>query len=71
MDVEIRLYDIRANEIFRKTFLASHFGGMSGYNKVVFDRSTIGRYDLPTGIYFFVLIHEGRVLGRGKFAVKQ
>ncbi len=71
MDIEIRFYDIRANEIFRKTFLASHFGGMSGYNKVFFDRSTIGRYDLPAGIYFFVLIHDGSVLGRGKFAVKQ
>ena len=70
MDIEIRLYDIRANEIFRKTFGAATYGGVTGYNKVFFDLAVIGRYDLPAGIYFFVLMHDGSVLGRGKFAVK-
>ncbi len=70
MDIEIRFYDIRANEIFRKTFVSGAYGAIYGYNKVFVDLSTIGRYDLPAGIYFFVLIHDGSVLGRGKFAVK-
>jgi hypothetical protein len=70
MDVEVRIYDIRANEIFRKTFGSATDGGFSGYNKLFFDLSTFGRYDLPAGIYFFVLVNEGKVLGRGKFAVK-
>lgn len=70
MSVEVRVYDIRANEILRKSFVEAGDGGMSGYNKVLFNSATIGRYDLPAGIYFFVLMHEGRVLGRGKFAVK-
>jgi hypothetical protein len=70
MDLEIRIYDIRANEVFRETFLAGTYGGIYGYNKVSFDVSTIGRYALPAGIYFFVLINNDKVLGRGKFAVK-
>lgn len=70
MDLEVRMYDIRANEIFRKTFVSGTYGGISGYNKVFFDLSTLGRYELPSGIYFFVLINNGKVLGRGKFAVK-
>ena len=70
MDIDVRLYDIRANEIFRKTFAAGTYGGIYGYNKIFFDLNTIGRYELPAGIYFFVLMHDGRVLGRGKFAVK-
>jgi len=70
MDLEVRLYDIRANEIFRKTFGSGTLGGLYGYNKILIDLSTIGRYELPSGIYFFVLLNDGKVLGRGKFAVK-
>jgi hypothetical protein len=70
MDVEIRIYDIRANEVFRKTYGIATPGGFYGYNKVGFSSATFGGYNLSAGIYFFVLINEGKVLGRGKFAVK-
>lgn len=70
MDVEVRIYDIRANEIFRGSYTAGTHGGLTGYNKVRFDLATLGRYELSAGIYFFVLMHDGKVLGRGKFAVR-
>jgi hypothetical protein len=72
MDVEIRIYDLFSREIFRDYYPAGTnggFGGDSTYNKIQFNKSSFGE-DLSAGIYFFVIINEGNVLGKGKFAVR-
>lgn len=69
-DVEIRIFDIRANQIFKQRYDAGAYGGIGNtYNKLSINRSIFGGYDLPAGIYFFVISSEGRVIGKGKFAV--
>lgn len=70
MDISIRMYDMRGNQIFRKDCKAGEQGGLLGYNKVPFNRSVLGHKNLPSGIYMYVLIYNGKVIGKGKVAVK-
>jgi hypothetical protein len=72
MDIEIRIYNIRGNMVSSEMYPAGSEGGEGGllnnaYNKVEFNSTNLG--DLPAGIYFFVIINEGKVLGKGKFAI--
>jgi len=61
--IELRIFDIRGNEIFRnmhQSFL--------GYNKISFTQSDFSKH-FPSGVYLFLLFYQGKVLGQGKFAV--
>jgi hypothetical protein len=69
MDIEIRMYDMRACEIFREVFFAGGLGGARGYNLLRLDEYTFNGYAISSGVYFFVLIHKGDVLAKGKFVV--
>lgn len=72
MDIEIRIYNMRAQEIFR-TFLAAnteHTMPAPAYNKFPLNYDTFGNYPLSAGVYFFVLINNGKVIGKGKFALR-
>jgi hypothetical protein len=73
MEIEIRLYDMRLFEVYRETFSASFNGGLGGtapedYNKVNFD-STSFQGSISAGVHVFVLIHEGKVLKKGKVMI--
>lgn len=68
-DVEIRIFDMRANQIFSDKYVAGGFGGIGAYNKLQINRLTFGGYDLSSGVYFFVISSEGKVIGKGKFVV--
>jgi len=69
-DISIRMYDMRGNEIFRKDITAGTPGAQLGYNKVAFNRSVLGHGNLPSGIYLYIVMSGGQVLGKGKVAVK-
>jgi len=71
MDIEIRIYNIAAHEIYRKTYQAGAVGGLGGsntYNEVPFSRDVVGEY-LPVGVYFYLLIHDGHAISKGKLAI--
>jgi hypothetical protein len=69
MDLEIHIYDMFANLIFKDFFYAGGNGGKGDYNKLDLDLSTFDQFYLSTGVYFYLLIHNGKVLTKGKFAV--
>ena len=69
MDIEIRMYDMRGNEIFKENFASGTVGGLRGYNNLYLTAATFNNYDLPSGIYFFILINNQKVMARGKFAI--
>lgn len=69
MDIEIHVYDMLANLAANKMFKAGSTGGKLGYNKVGFDLETFDGYELSAGVYFYLIIHEGSVLAKGKMAV--
>ena len=76
MDMELRMYDSFALEIFRKTFPRGTEGGKGGveanesnYNKLYLNTAFFNNKMLPSGVYFYVFIKDGEVVAKGKFAV--
>ena len=67
--VSIRVYDMRGNEVIRKNIEENERGGHVGYNYVPFNSDTLGSTKLPTGVYFYLVMHETDILGKGKFAI--
>ena len=74
MDMEIRIFNIRGYEVYRDFYRAGvdegaiGFGNTSHYNRIPLNSSNLG--GLPSGAYFFILIYEGKVIGKGKFAIR-
>jgi len=68
-DIEIRIYDMRAVELYRGIYLAGTEGGKVEYNRVPIHQGLFFNAELSSGVYFFVLMSEGKMVGKGKFAV--
>ena len=60
--------DMRANEVFKKLYDNGVQGSRQGYNLVDLTEFVVS-FDLPSGVYIFVLINNNKVLGKGKFVV--
>lgn len=69
MDIELQMYDMMANRIFKSTFPAGTNGGKSGYNKLTLNLDSFSGYALSAGVYFYLIMHDGKVLAKGKVAV--
>ncbi len=72
-DVEVRIYTMFGKECFRDFYSKGSNGGFGGdltYNKIRFNRASFGGQYLPVGVYLFLLISEGKILGKGRFAIK-
>jgi len=68
-DIELRAYKSSGNEVFRTTFIKDvHEGAKAGYNRVMLSRNMFGQ-DLSAGIYPYLLISDGKVVGKGKLAI--
>jgi hypothetical protein len=71
MDIELRVYNIFGHLIYQEDFLAGTNGGKGGteYNRIEFNDSIVNGRFVPTGVYFFILVHQGAVIGKGKMAI--
>ncbi|MFC1546232.1 T9SS type A sorting domain-containing protein [bacterium] len=71
MDIEIQIYDMLGHRICKKQIKSGEQGGKGAgyYNKVAVTQDTFEGYDLSQGIYFYVIIHDGTVLGKGKMSI--
>ncbi len=69
VQVEMRIFDMRGNQVFRGEYSPGEVGGLEGYNRLVINRFTFSDHDLSSGVYFIVLIAEGRVIGKTKMVV--
>jgi hypothetical protein len=72
MDLEIQVYNMLAQRVFKNTFIAGSKGAAKGENRLNINRESFGGSNnlLSSGIYFFVFIHNGKVLAKTKVAVK-
>lgn len=71
MDIELRVYNIFGHLIYQESFQADTNGGLGApdYNRIEFNDDIInGRY-VPSGVYFFILVHQGDIIGKGKMAI--
>ena len=69
LDVEINIYNMFGNLIEKMTILSGEEGGKKGYNRVRFSGQDASGAKLSAGAYFFFIVHEGKVLSKGKMAV--
>lgn len=67
MDIEIKVFDMLGNSIASIQKPAGATGGRGGLNRISL-RTEVGTL-LSAGVYFYILMHQGKVLGRGKMAV--
>lgn len=64
-EIELRVYDMRGNEVIRHDYGLVQFG----YPKLNFDVSVYGNKSYPAGVYYYVILSDGKALGNGKFAL--
>lgn len=69
MDIQLRMYDIFGRQIYKKDCPSGSFCGSPGENKIEINKDLFNGYELSAGIYFYVFLYEGDVIGRGKMAV--
>jgi hypothetical protein len=67
--VDIHIYDMMANLVFKQTMPAGSMGGKSGLNYCKVNSSLLQGYQLSAGVYFVFLLNNGRVLSKVKMAV--
>ena len=68
-DVQLVMYDVRGHMILNRSFPAGSNGGKTSRNQVVISQHDFNGFGLSNGVYFYVLITNGRVLGKGKMAL--
>ncbi len=69
MNIEFRLYDMMARLLFSTTFASGSDGGREGVNWLKIGPNSFEGFAMPAGVYFFLLMHEGKVLAKGKVAM--
>jgi hypothetical protein len=68
--VDFRVYTSSGSEVFRKQLSSGiDSGAKSGYNKVHFSKDEVGN-DLPSGVYPYVLISSGKIIGTGRMVIR-
>jgi hypothetical protein len=69
MDIEIRIYDLLANEIIKVIRNAGLSGASVGPNKIGLGDLGVDPHSMAAGAYFYVIMNNGKVLAKGKMAV--
>jgi subtilisin family serine protease len=68
-DTTIYLFDLNGNLIWSKSFLAGDNGGKSGRNNPAWNGQNLFSERVPNGVYFYQVIADKKVIGRGKIIV--
>lgn len=61
------LYDTFGNKVYSHDIPAGAVGAAVGYNRFPVTATMTGY--LPSGVYFYLFLHAGHVVGRGKMTV--
>ncbi len=69
MDMQLRIYNLVGQELVTLDLPAMQEGGAKRYNRVPITASTFNGVSIPAGLYFYFLIFQNKVLGKGKMVV--
>ncbi len=71
MAIQLRIYNMFGHLIYQEDYNEGENGGKGtpSYNKIEFSNDTVYGRNLSSGAYFYVLIYNGSVIGKGKMAV--
>lgn len=74
--IEIHFYDMLSNLIFSQEFVSGSMGAMVGVNQLIIDSKTFifnnsgDKHFLSAGVYFYLIMSQDSVIGKGKMVVK-
>jgi hypothetical protein len=68
LDVTIRVYTSSGQEIYQAAMPRGTEGGKTGYNRIVIGKQATGTI-WPAGVYHYMLIGEGKAIGKGRLVV--
>lgn len=68
-DIELQIYDMMANLIFKNQFNKGAEGARQGYNRLYLTSQSFNGYALSAGIYFYLLVNNGVVIAKSKMAI--
>ncbi|NDC82641.1 T9SS C-terminal target domain-containing protein [bacterium] len=68
-DLDVLLFDMLGNQISKLSLTAGQRGALQGPNKLSLSDFGISGTDLAAGVYFYLFMNNGVVLGKGKMAV--
>ena len=68
-NVTLTIHDLMGNQLTKKTYTSLQNGGTAGYNEITCDGKTDNGNALGNGIYIFLIVADGKVIGKGKIAV--
>ena len=70
LDIEIHVYNMLGHLVAKKIIFENDpDGGTDGWNTVAFGKSDIEGVSFSSGAYFYLIVNDGAVLGKGKLAV--
>lgn len=68
-DITLYIYDMLGNLFYSQSITAGLKGAQSGLNNLKLESSIWIENPLSVGVYFFILLSDDDVIGRGKMAV--
>jgi len=68
-EIDFYVYDIYGHQIYHRRIASTEDGGLQGYHPFNFSSDDINGIYIPAAAYFYFVVHEGRVLGKGKMVV--
>jgi hypothetical protein len=68
-DVELYVYNLLGQVVWRNKYFKGFDGARTGYNSVIFNGTDAFNTKLSVGLYFVQIVHGNNVLGTGKFLV--
>lgn len=67
-EVELKIYNMRANLVAKRTIPRGGLGAVAGYNRIPLSL-LMAHNNWSGGVYFVLLLANGKVIGRTKFTV--
>jgi hypothetical protein len=67
-DIQLQVYSAAGHLVYMDDYQSGFTGGSAGNNEVPISRSIVGDY-WPSGVYYYLLLKDGNVVGKGKLAV--
>lgn len=69
MDLEVHIYNMLSNLIYKSFFNSGTFGAQQGINVLRLNAASFSFDDLQAGVYIVLFVSAGKVIGKTKFAV--
>jgi hypothetical protein len=68
-NINLTIHDLMGNQLVKQTYFANANGGRVGYNEVTWNGRTDSGDLVGNGIYIYLIIADGKPIGRGKMTV--